>query len=157
MDESISLNDAWAEFASYDTSIWIGLIIAVVIFIFEIFLLKKGLIFSSGIKKYKRAKRLGHSVIAKKTSCRYKDRGNKTGVRDRIYIAQYQYEYNGIVRRKQIILTGALPPDSITLYFLPSSNKPLCEYDRTPNVFFPLFYIIPVLAAILTVYFCKKN
>lgn len=156
MDESISLKDAWAELAAFDTSIWVGLIVAVVIFIVEIFLLKRGLIFPSEAKKYERAKKLGNSVVAKRISCRYEDRENRTGSRDRLYVAQYQYEHNGIVRKKQIISTSALPPDTITLYFLPSSNKALCEYDRKASVFFPLVYIIPILTAVLTVYFCGR-
>lgn len=156
MNETISLRDVWAELAAYDPSIWLGLLAAVMIFIVEIILLKKGLILSSGIKEFERARRTGHSVIAEQVSCRYRDRENRAGSRDRIYIARYQYEYNGTVKQKQIISTSAIPPDSITLYFLPSSNKPLCEYDRKADVFFPLIYIIPVLSAVLIVYFCGR-
>ena len=156
MDESISLKEAWAELAAYDSSIWIGLIVAVIILIFEIVLLKRGVIFSSEVKKYERAKKVGRSVIAKRISCRYEDRENRTGSRDRIYVAQYQYEQNGRIRKKQIFTTSTLPPDTITLYFLPYSNKPLCEYDRKASVFFPLVYIIPVLAAVFTVLIFSK-
>ena len=63
----------------YGPAVWLGVLAAVVTFVVEIILCSKGILFSGGEQKLKRARKEGKAVLGTLKSCRYK--GIKTGNR----------------------------------------------------------------------------
>lgn len=151
MDE-ITLKEAWSEILSYDPALWFGLIGAIIVFIIEIVLIKKKIIFSGFEKKVKEAQKDGRVLNAIRISCRYENRNPGTKTINRIYIAHYQYELNGKTGKYQVVSTSVEPPHTISLYYEKNSNKVFSNYGKKSNPLIILIYIIPILVA----YFIMK-
>lgn len=152
MDE-VTLKDAWEQILSYDISLWFGLLGAIIVFIIEIILLKKKLIFSGFEKKVKEAQKDGRVINATRVSCRYKNREPESKTINRIYIAYYKYELNGKVGKYQVVSTSIEPPYTIPLYYEKNTNKVFSNYGKKSNPLIFLIYIIPILVA----YFIMKT
>ena len=150
--EEITLKEAWTEILSYDPSLWFGLIGAVIVFIVEIILLKKKIIFNGFEKKIEEARKDGRVLNATRISCRYENREPESKTINRIYIAYYQYELNGKIGKYQVVSTSLEPPRNIYLYYKKNSNKVFSTYGKKSNPLIILIYIIPILVA----YFIMK-
>ena len=150
--EEITLKEAWSEILSYNPSLWIGLIGAVVVFIAEIILMKKKIIFNGFEKKIEEARRDGRVLNATRISCRYENRNLGTKTINRIYIAYYQYELNGKTGKYQVVSTSLEPPRTIPIYYDKNFNKVFSNYGKKSNPLIVLIYIIPILVA----YFIMK-
>lgn len=135
------------EWSSYSPGLWGGVITLFVVYAIEIVLLKKRLIFSSGLREMEKAKREGTKITAKCVKCYCRERESDTKAPRRIYRATYEYEMDGKVRQKYVTSTSLRPPESIVLYRLPNSNKIVSEYDRSSNPAILLFYLFPIIAA----------
>lgn len=123
-------------------AVYCGIIAAVIVFIIEIKLHNKGLIFSSDEKRLTRAKEKGHVISAKQVRCRYHD--YDSGRRN--YIATYEYEING-TKGKKVIVSKTQPPFSINVYYDVSPKKVFSDYDVGTSPLRILMYIIPIIVA----------
>lgn len=146
MDE-ITLSEAFDILAGYGVEVWAGIFAAIFVFIIEIILCKKGIIFASGDKKIEKAKREGKTLTATMTNCRYNDRAPQGKTANRMYIALYEYYVGSKRMTKQIVSTSVKPPHSITLYYTISPNKAFSEYDVGKNPLKFIIYIVPVVVA----------
>lgn len=137
------------EWSSYSPGLWGGIITLFVVYAIEIVLFKKRLIFSSGLRKMEKIKREGTKINAKCVKCYCREKESGTQARQRVYRATYEYEIDGNVRHKQVVSTSLRPPESIVLYRLPNSDKVVSEGEgvATPSIL--LFYIFPIIAAVV--------
>lgn len=147
MEQEITLKEAWQQILSYEPAVWCGVASAIIVFIIEIILCKKQIIFSGVEKKIQEAKTKGNVIKAYRTNCRYNDKNSKDKTANRMWIAMYEYEIDGVKSKKQIISTSIEPPLTINLYYTNNSKKVLSEYDGGKNPLQILLYIIPVLVA----------
>lgn len=145
--EMAELKKIWQILCSYDPAIWGAMVSASIAFIIEIFLCKKGLIFSSTSKKIDRARKAGHVVQGKRVRCRYEEREEECSVSNRIYVAYYEYEIEGKRGEKKQVIRGIKPPMYIYLYYENSSQKLFSEYDASKNPVQIILYIIPIIIA----------
>ena len=143
----VSLSEAFEILAGYGIEVWVGIFVAIFVFILEIVLCKKGIIFSSAEKKIDRAKRAGKTLTATMTNCRYNDRAPNNKTANRMYIALYEY-YVGTKRMtKQVVSTSVKPPHTITLYYTTSPYKAFSEYEVGKNPLKFIIYIVPIVVA----------
>lgn len=147
MENEISMSDALEQLAEFGPAVWGGVTAAIAVFVIEIILCKKGIIFAGDEKKIANAKKAGHIITAKMTSCRFNDRFPDDKTANRMYIAMYEYTVNGKVRTKQVVSTSMSPPNTISLYYTSNPNKTFSEYDVGKNPLKFLIYIIPVVVA----------
>ncbi|MBQ9886274.1 MAG: hypothetical protein IJM37_05390 [Lachnospiraceae bacterium] len=142
-----NISDIWNLFKEYDSSVWFGILAALITFVIEIILCKRGIIFAKYEKKIEKAKKAGKVITAKMINCRYEDREPDNKTASRMYIALYEYTFDGIKRTKQIVSTSVKPPYTISLYYDSNPKKTFSEYDVGKNPFFFILYIIPILVA----------
>lgn len=144
MNSQIGLKEAWEIMASYDPTVWFGVLTAVVVFAIEIVLHKKKKIFSGDEIRIERAKKQGHVIKAQQVTCRYYDK--KSGLRN--YVAVYEYEVDGITHTKTVT-TRSRPPLTIRLYYDKSPNKVFSDFDIGSSPLKILMYVIPIIAAFI--------
>lgn len=142
MNGQIGLKEAWEQLLSYDPIVWVGVFTAIIIFVIEIILHKKNIIFSSDDKRVAKAKEKGHIISATQVKCRYYDKNS--GARN--YVATYEYEFGGMIHQKKIVTSNSQPPLKIALYY--DKNKVFSEYDAGTSSLKVLMYIIPIAVAI---------
>lgn len=147
MNERLDISDFWSVMAGYGPAFWCGVVTAVIVFIAEAILCKRGIIFAGGEKKIAKARAAGNIIQATMVSCRYKDRGPNQNTANRMYIASYEYTVNGVKKRKSIVSTSIEPPRRIYLYYISNPKKVFSEYDAESGHWQILLYIVPVLAA----------
>lgn len=140
--ENLGLDTLWESLTYYDPAIYCGIIAAVIVFVIEIKLHNRNLIFSGDEKRLLRAKEKGHVISAKQVKCRYRDRDSGR----RNYIATYEYEINGM-KVKKVIVSKNQPPLSINMYYDVSPKKVFSDYDVGTSRLLILMYIIPFIAA----------
>lgn len=132
-------------FRSFDPRVWAGMVTAITVFVIEIILYKKHIIFSHVRSKIEKAKEEGNVIkshqISKHDSL-YKGDGS-----DHIYTAKYQYIYRGKKRHKTLLSKNIPLPSTISMYYTNKSPKPVTESDKGKNPFIMLLYIIPILAS----------
>lgn len=147
MEKEITLKEAWEQILAYNPAIWFGLIGAIVVFIIEIILVKKKIIFGGFEKKIKGAQKEGRVLNGRRISCRYENRAPNDKTINRIYISYYEYELNGKKGKYQVVSTSIEPPYTIPLYYEKNSNKVFSNYGKKSNPLIVLIYIIPILVA----------
>ena len=147
MNDRMTLEETFRALASYGPAVWAGVVAAIAVFVIEIILCTKGILFSSAEKKIERAKKMGHMIIARRKSMRFRDRESENSTTNRMYIATYEYVVDGECKTKQVISTSVKPPYQITLYYLNSPKKVFSSYDVGKNPLKILLFIIPVLVA----------
>lgn len=130
----------------YDPAVFVGLIVAVVVFAIEVRLCVKGILFGGDDRKLASAKSKGHIIKGKMIQYRYEDIDNAKGIR---HIADYEYVVEGVAKRKRVITTGPKPPYELSLYYVDSPKKIFSEYDLKGNPLQILMCIIPLAIAIL--------
>lgn len=101
MNERLDISDFWSVMAGYGPAFWCGVVTAVIVFIAEAILCKRGIIFAGGEKKIAKARAAGNIIQATMVSCRYKDRGPDQNTANRMYIASYEYTVNGVKSENQ--------------------------------------------------------
>ncbi len=144
MYQDVSIMDVFTQF---DPELWFGVIVAIAVFVLELVLYTKGIIFSKGDKRLQAAKDAGRMVIAKRVRCRYKDNAPDHKTINRRYCAQYEYTLNGKTKTKQIVTTGCEPPYTTTLYYDKGGKKVFSSYDVAGSPFELVIYIIPIVVA----------
>ena len=147
MGDRITLMEAFSALAGYGAAFWCGVAAAIVTFIIEIILCKKGILFAGADKKLALAKQRGHMLTAQRLSLRFRDRAPENTTTNRVYIADYEYTVNGERHTKQVTSTSVKPPLTITLYYLNSPNKVFAENELGKNPLQILLYIVPILVA----------
>ena len=143
MDEFTSLLEEF--FTSvFNFNVMCGIIAAIIVFIFEIKIMKKK---TKKNKKIEKAKRLGHIVKGK----RIKQWDDSTaGSVDFWYYATYTYEVDG-KEYKYKFMNKIAPPFEVTLYYINSPRKVFTEYEYKVFSLDILFYIIPIAVAIIVI------
>lgn len=150
MQEEITFKEAFKQLANFGLPIWLGVGSAIIVFIIEIILCSKKIIFAGNDKKIEDAKKKGNILKATRISCRFNDRETKNSSLNRTWIAKYKYNLNGLEKTKQIISKSIEPPYTIDLYYT-SNGKVLSGYDSSNNPLKILLYILPILVAYLVV------
>lgn len=147
--ERITFSDVWEALSAYDPALWFGVVAAIVVFVIEIVLMKKGLIFSGGEKRLECARKAGHVIPATMIKCRYEDKDSSGKTANRMYIATYEYSAFGAVQTARIVTVGTKPPNAISLYYDSHPGKVFSEYDIKPNPLQFLLYVIPIVVAVV--------
>jgi hypothetical protein len=151
------IGDNWNALATqYDYVQWAGIITAIVVFAFEVWLSVKGYIFSGFKKKIEKAKANGHVIQAKmieqKRKRTFDKRKNdtRTGY-EKVYwyTTKYQYEVNGEKKVYAIATKDCCLPPTISLYYVKNPRRVFSKYDEKGNPLQFLICIIPILAAML--------
>lgn len=146
----ITLKEAWGKLATFGAPVWCGVISAIIVFVIEIILYNNKMIFAGVEKKIQKAKEKGNVLKGYRVSCRYKDRDPQDKTANRMWIASYKYEIDGVEKEKQIISTSGQPPLYINLYY--TDSKKVFTDHSGGNPFKIVLYIIPILVA----YFVMK-
>ncbi len=133
------------QLASYG-AVWCGVASAIIVFIVEIILCSKKIIFAGIEKKIEQARQKGNVIKGYRVNCRFNDRYPEEKTANRMWIASYKYELNGKEREYQVVSTSVEPSLSINLYYT-NSKKVFSEYNVGKNPLQILLYIIPVLVA----------
>lgn len=122
--------------------------IAVGVFIFELVLVKKGILrFETGTKRRDQAIAAGHVVKAKRI--RYyddKETGHETNSH---YYAKYEYTVEGTPRIYRYY-SRQFPPVMLTLYYVRNPRR-VFHYEKETSLSLLLLYIIPVAIVVLVV------
>lgn len=121
------------------------------VFILEIMLAVKGIIFAGGRKKLEKAKQEGRVIAADRTywhrSRHYGENGK--GSHWECY-AEYEYDVGKKRKKKKVYFRNlGIPPLHLELYYITSPDKRVYteeEMDREPFIF--LFYLIPLAAGV---------
>ena len=147
MNDRITLTEAFKVTMGYGPAVWLGVLAAVVTFVVEIILCSKGILFSGGEQKLKRARKEGKAVLGTLKSCRYKDREPEGKTANRLYTGIYEYTVDGVTRTTRLVLSGQKPPHTLYFYYTSNPEHVFSEYDVGKNPLKLLLYIIPVLVA----------
>lgn len=136
--------------SSEDPAVWIGTITFFVILITEAILAGKGLLPSFTDRRMEEAKEKGNVVLAKRTKYHCSRRNSDGKGNNRMYSATYEYQLNGVTRKKHITSDHSLPT-VITIYYKPGSRKVLSSYDTDKRDFLMdvLFVVLPFLGDLL--------
>ena len=118
---------------------------AAVVFVIEVRLCVKGILFGGDDRKLAAAKSKGHIIKDKMIHYRYEDIDN---AKRRRHIADYEYVVEGVTKRKRVIITGPKPPYELSFYYADSPKKIFSEYDLKGNPLQILIYIIPLIVAV---------
>lgn len=148
--ERITFEEVWQQLASYGAPLWCGVISAIIVFIIEIILCSKKIIFSDAKfkKKVQKAIEQGNVVTGKLYKSRYRDREPDNKTANRMYVASYKYLVNDIEYRYRLISTSSKPPYTINLYYINNPKKAFSEADNKPSSLQALLYIIPLVVVI---------
>lgn len=132
------------EFQSYDPALLAGFAAGVVVFILELILSSKGILFSGGKKRLQEAIDKGNVIIGHQIKSRFWDKEDD-GNSHRVWSATYEYELNG---RKGIkhVQTTISPPSTISLYH--DGKKVYTQSEMIKQERTILVIIIPVLVTI---------
>ena len=147
--EKITFKEVWEQIASYGAPLWCGVIGAIIVFIIEIILCNKKIIFSNSNKKIDKAREQGHIVTGKLVKSTYVDRNNDTKATDRRYKGKYKYKVDGIEYTYYLNSVGIPLGYTIDLYYLNNPRKAFSKYDIKPSPFQILLYIIPIAVSII--------
>lgn len=137
------------ELQQYDPKLLTAGLIGLGIFILELILYSKNIIFSSGEKRLKKAKELGHTIIAHRTFMNFEDRMNSSGHEERIWTATYEYEFKGKHGKKTIISHHGRPSSTMTLYHDGNSTKVYTESEMRQHKRTIFLLIIPIVIIII--------
>lgn len=137
------------ELRSYDPAVVIAAFTGIAVFIVELILYSKGIIFSSGEKKLEQAKKKNHTVIAQRTHLNFEDRKNDAGHMERVWFAVYEYSFKGIHGKKTIISHHGMPGATLTPYHDGKSSKVYTDTEMRQHKRSILLLIIPLVVMLL--------
>lgn len=130
---------------SVDPPIYAGLLAGLIVFIIEVRLCVKGILFGGQDRMLEEAKKNGNIIKATMFRLHKRDINNAKGTR---YIADYHYVVDGVTKKKRVITTGLKPPRELPLYYVEDPNKVFSTYDLKGNPLQLLIYVIPLAVAI---------
>ena len=137
------------EFQSADPVAVITVLSGVVVFILELILYNKGLIFSKGQKRFEYAKKMGYTITAYRTFINVEDQVNSDGQTVREWEAVYEYDFKGVHGKKMIISHHGMPGTAITLYHDGKSSKVYTDAEMQQHKRAFLLLIIPLVVMML--------
>lgn len=147
--EKITFKEVWEQLTSYGAPLWCGVLGAIIVFIIEIILCNKKVLFANSDKKINEARKKGHVITGNLVKCTYKDRNSDTKVTDRIYSAKYKYTVSDTEYYYWTTSISVKLPYTISLYYINNPQKTFSKADIKPNPFQILLYIIPIAVAII--------
>ena len=124
-----------------------SIIAGVAVFIVELVLYSKGLIFSKGKKRFAKAKQNGYTINAYRTFINFQERMDGSG--ERIWEAVYEYDFKGVHGKKMVFSHQSAPPTTITLYHDGKSSKVYTEAEMRQYKRPFLMLIIPLVVMLL--------
>ena len=139
MEETVNLFKEALE--TYEPAQLIGLAAGIMVFILELVLTSKGILFSSGDKRLKKAAAEGRVLTGYQVSLNFRDRTKDSGVTDRIWTASYEYMFQGRKGRKVLVSTNSRPAPTITLYH--DGSKVYTDNEMRKHNRIILIFIIP--------------
>ena len=125
----------------------ISVIAGVAVFIVELVLYSKGLIFSKGQKRLALAKKNGYTVTAHQTFINFQERMDGSG--ERIWEAIYEYDFKGVHGKKMVFSHQSIPPTTITLYHDGKTSKVYTDAEMRQYRRPFLMLIIPLVVMLL--------
>lgn len=125
----------------------ISVIAGVAVFIVELVLYSKGLIFSKGQKRLAMAKKNGYTVTAHQTFINFQERMDGSG--ERIWEAIYEYDFKGVHGKKMVFSHQSIPPTTITLYHDGKTSKVYTDAEMRQYRRPFLMLIIPLVVMLL--------
>ena len=137
------------EFKDIDPVLLISVIAGVAVFIVELILYSKGLIFSKGQKRLEHAKKMGYTVTAYRTFINVEDRVNSDGHTQREWEAVYEDDFKGVHGKKMIISHHGMPAATITLYHDGKSSKVYTDTEMQQHKRAFVLLIIPLVVMLL--------
>lgn len=148
-EDIAELTEVWNQFQEImqeffkmlDIRIIIAIVIAVIIFIFEMKAIRK---YKPRNRKKEQAIALGHSVQA--TRVKYWDE-SETGY-DGPYEVVYEYEVNGKTYTYKCRI-GKEPPETLELYYLDEPGRAFDDLPKTQTALAIFCYIIPFAVAMI--------
>ena len=134
-----------------DPKIAIMVISVILIFVFEIILLKKGIINDrkNNGKKVEKAKKLNHIVKAKRVEI-WDDWHQTRSIPDSHWHAKYIYTVNS----KEYVyryLGKSHPPYELTLYYINNPKRIFSYEEKQSPIFNLIFYILPILVGYIVI------
>ena len=135
------------EIQTVDPVLLISVLSGIAVFVLELILYSKGIIFSAGEKRLEKAKKLGHTVTAHRVHINFEDRRNDSGQMDRVWVAKYEYTFQGIRGYKVIISHHGAPGTTLTLYHDGKAVYTDTEMRQHKRSF--LLMIIPIVVMLL--------
>ena len=134
-----------------DPKIAIMVVSVILTYVFEIILLKKGIINDrkNNGKKVEKAKRLNHIVKAKRVDkwCQWDE--SKTEPYS-FWHAKYVYTINS----KEYIykyFRRIHPPYELTLYYINNPKRTFCYEEKQSSIFNLIFYVLPIIVGYIVI------
>lgn len=134
-----------------EPKIAIMVISVILTFVFEIILMKKGIISSikSNSKKVEKATKLNHIVKAKRVDkwCQWDE--SKTEPYS-FWHAKYVYTINS----KEYIykyFRRSNPPYELTLYYINNPKRTFCYEEKQSSIFNLIFYVLPIIVGYIVI------
>ena len=149
--DRISFSELMEALASFPVAVWYGCPAALLVFILEIILVQKGILFPDDNRKEK-AIQAGHIIKAKKIKMRYKDTDESGKTATRKYYATYEYTVDGAQKTYRVVSGGSEPGFFLSLYYEKTPNKVFSDYDIKPSPFQFVLYLIPLAVAFLVMH-----
>ena len=133
-----------------EPKIAIMVISVILTFVFEIILLKKGIINSgkNNSKKVEKAKKLNHIVKAKRVNIW--DDGYPNNSVNYYWHAKYVYNINS----KEYVyryLGKSHPPYELTLYYINNPKRTFCYEEKQSSIFNLIFYVLPIIVGYIVI------
>ena len=133
-----------------DPKIAIMVVSVILIFVFEIILLKKGIINDrkNNGKKVEKAKRLNHIVKAKRVNVW--DDGYPNNSVNSYWHAKYVYNINS----KEYVyryLGKSHPPYELTLYYINNPKRTFFYEEKQSSIFNLIFYLLPIIVGYIVI------
>lgn len=135
------------EIQTVDPVALITVLSGVAVFILELILYNKGLIFSKGQKRLAMAKKNGYTVTAHQTFINFQERMDGSG--ERIWEAIYEYDFKGVHGKKMVFSHQSIPPTTITLYHDGKTSKVYTDAEMRQYRRPFLMLIIPLVVMLL--------
>lgn len=138
------------ELSMHDSSVVIAVGVGIFIYILEVILYSKGILFASGPKRLELAKQNGYMVTAKRTDLTFDAKDNANGVSTRNWFAVYECDFKGKHHKKYIYSYHGMPASALTLYHDGKSSKLYTETEMKEHrkSFLMIFIPLAVMFAI---------
>ena len=145
--DGITLREMFEYLASYGIEVWVGVFVAVGVFIIELILDVKYDIFGSGDRKIEKARKEGRMLNATRISCSHYYKSDGKG-KKRVYMARYEYYIGDKRKTKDIITSRQEPLHTLTLYYTASPIRVFSQYDiKGDSPLVLIIYILPIVIA----------
>ncbi len=127
--------------------IWVGVAVAITIFVIELKLVGKGLLLSRSERKRDNAIKRGHVVtgnLVHFSRLSYDDRSSYC-------IGTYEYEIDSYKGKKRILVYSSACKPQLLLYYGENPKKVFSDYDVSGCSVTLMVYLVPLAAAVFVV------